>query len=182
MEGQRKQRRETKRLDAEQLWNYALNSLSRRAHSQSEIRRKLVARAASLSDIDPTVAKLVEYRLVDDNKFSETFASVRVDSKKHGKQRVMRDLRAKQVPERVASEAIEKTYANVDEQQLIADYLERKFRNKNLREYLKDQKNMASAYRRLRLAGFASRLAIETLKRYASLPEDWSEPEEPESE
>ncbi len=176
--GQRKSK--PKLLDAEQLWDYALNSLARRAQSQAELRRKLLSKAASKGDVTAVLAKLSEYQLADDAKFSEGFAASRLQGQKLGRFRVLRDLRAKQVPERVALEAVEKTYADTNEGELIAEYLARKYRNTDLRVFLREPKNFASAYRRLRMAGFRSGASLDALKRYTSLPEDWSEPEETE--
>lgn len=175
-----RQPRKPKRLDAEALWNYALNSLARRAQSQAELRRKLFSRAASPEDVAAVLAKLSEYSLADDAKFSETFAAARMEGQKFGRQRVMRELRAKQVPERVAAEAVERTYAETSEPDLIAQYLSRKYRNTELREFLRDPKNFTSAYRRLRMAGFQSGPSIDALKRHTSAPEDWTEPDESE--
>lgn len=176
----RKARGKPKRLDADQLWNYALNSLSRRAQSQAELRRKLIQRAQSSADVPAVLAKLAEYQITDDSKFSESFAASRLQTRKLGQLRVMRDLRAKQVPEAIAAAAIQQTYADTSEPQLITEYLNRKYRNTNLREFLKDPKNFASVYRRLRVAGFRSNSAIDALKNLTALPAEWADPEETE--
>jgi regulatory protein len=171
-----------KKLDAEQLWEYALSALGRRAQSKAELRRKLASRAENLSDVASVLEKLSNYQLADDSKFSEAFASSRLQNQGLGRFRVLRDLRAKQVPERIAAEAVEKTYADTNEAELISEFLRRKYRNTELRVFLKEPKNMSSAYRRLRMAGFRSGPSLDALKRYASLPEDWSEPDETQEE
>ncbi len=47
-------------------------------------------------------------------------------------------------------------------------FLKRKYRGKDLGAFLKEEKNLAAAYRRLRYAGFSSGGSIRALKRYAS--------------
>src|SRR5438067_1565298 len=96
-----------KKLNTEQLWDYALALLGRRAQSAAELRRKLFNRADSPQSLSNVMSKLADYQMADDTKFSEAFASSRLQNKGLGRVRVMRDLRAKQVPERIASAAVE---------------------------------------------------------------------------
>jgi regulatory protein len=173
-------RRTPKKLDLEELWNYALKVLGQRAHSAVELKGKLAKRAASAADVMHTMRKLQEYGLTDDKKFSEAFAASRLQNQSQGRFRVLRDLRARRVTQNVAAGAVEKVYAGIDESGLIEEFLQRKYRNIDLTTYLKDQKKLASAYRRLRMAGFSSGATLSVLKRYAALVEEWSEPLEGE--
>jgi hypothetical protein len=43
---------------------------------------------------------------------------------------------------------------------------------------LKEEKNLASAYRKLRLAGFTSNATLAALKRHAKHSADWELPDE----
>ena len=43
-----------------------------------------------------------------------------------------------------------------------------------LDEFLKEEKNLASVYRRLRTAGFSSGNSLSILKRYTQQVEDWN--------
>ncbi len=167
-----------KKLESEALWEYALRILGQRAHSANEVKQKLLRRAASPEDVPAAMAKLREYGLADDQKFSETFASSRLQNQGFGRFRVLRDLRSKQIGSTVAEGAVEKTFAGTDERQLIEKYLERKYRGKNLPEFLQQEKNLASAYRRLRTAGFSSSASLSVLRRYAKELPDWDVPEE----
>jgi len=85
--------RNNPKLDEKSLWDYALRTLSQRAHSAGEIRQKLVKRAQSVQDIDAVLAKLREYGMVDDRRFSEAFASARLQNDGFGRFRVLNDLR-----------------------------------------------------------------------------------------
>ena len=95
-----------------------------------------------------------------------------------GRVRILNDLRVKRVSPAIAEAAVEKTFAGTDEAELIEKFLQRKYRSKNLPEFLKEQKNLSSAYRRLRLAGFSSGNSLAVLKRYARQVEEWPEAED----
>jgi regulatory protein len=154
-------------LDADGLWAYALRALSGRAHSTGELREKLKRKAARQEDINPVLARLKDCGYLDDRKFAETLATSRQENQGLGKFRVLRELRTRRVAPKLAESAVEKAYRGADESQLIEEYLRRKYRKEKLDEFLSDRKNMASAYRRLRYAGFSSAPAIRVLKRFA---------------
>jgi SOS response regulatory protein OraA/RecX len=110
--------------------------------------------------------RLREYGFVDDAKFAEGFATARKEV--FGAARVIRDLRQRRVSAPVAEKAVGAAFENVDETEAITSWLERKLRGKNIPEFLSQEKNLASVYRKLRYAGFRSGPAISVLKRYAS--------------
>jgi regulatory protein len=166
-----------KKLDFEGLWEYALSALAQRAHSAGELRQKLAGRAASQQDVRATMAKIAEYGLADDRRFAESFSASRLQNEGFGKVRILRDLRLRNVPAKIAEDAVRRTFEGVDEQELIARFLERKYRGKNLAELLSEPKHLASAYRRLRMAGFSSGGAIAALKHYTAAAEELSEVE-----
>ncbi len=160
------ERKEPAKLDANGLWDYALRVLARRPHSVSELKTKLGRRADSPASLTQTLAKLREYSLTNDRKFSEMFASARLQNQGHGRFRVLRDLRARRVAPEVASDAIAKTFEGTNELELIGQYLQRKYRGRDLPAMLQDEKTLASVYRRLRLAGFSSNNTLTVLRRY----------------
>jgi regulatory protein len=63
-------------------------------------------------------------------------------------------------------------YGEVEETELAAQFLKRKYRSKNLREFLKEEKNLASAYRRLRTGGFSTGASLKALKQYTQRAEE----------
>ena len=166
------------KLAGQALWDYALRLLAQRPHSIGELRQKLARRSATPADTAEALEKLREYGLADDGKFSETFATARLQNQGFGKMRVLRDLRTKRVSAKVAEEAIGKVFASTDELVLAADFLQRKYRGKDLPTFLKEDKNLMSAYRRLRMAGFSSSSSMTVLRRYKN---DLPEPDETES-
>jgi regulatory protein len=171
-------RAKPKKLEAGELWDYALKALGQRAHSAAEIKQKLARRAARPADVAATMSKLREYGLADDRKFAESVAASRLHNQGLGAFRVLRDLQAKKVATGLASEAVRKVYSETDERQLIEAFLQRKYRNRDLKLFLKEQKNFAAVYRRLRTAGFSSYNTLAILKKYNQAADDWEEPPE----
>jgi regulatory protein len=163
------------KLAEHELLDYALRALSVKAFSEQELRKKLKTRAAFETDIDLVVAKLNEYGYVDDRRFASVVAASRRDNEGFGKERVLRDLRQRNVSSNVAETAVAETYAEVDEIEQIRSFLSRKFRGKDLPTYLKEQKNLANAYRRLRYAGFSHTRVVHVLKSLASGKEEFLE-------
>jgi regulatory protein len=164
-------------LDAEGLWGFALKSLGMRGLTVSELREKLRKRAQDPLDVDGVLAKLKEYGYLNDDRFAETFATARRDNQGFGKRRVLQDLKQRRVAPKVAEQAVQQTFEGVDETAMIEQFLARKFRGKDLHEYLQEQKHLAAAFRRLQYAGFGAGPSIQVLKRYAAQAEQL-EPEE----
>jgi regulatory protein len=174
----RKNRTRPAKLAEDALWDHALKQLSRRAHSANQLKNKLSLRAESPAAVAAVMQKLREYGYTDDQKYSESFASSRLLNEGFGKFRVLRDLQAKRVSSDVAQQAVAKVFEGADEKELIDAYLTRKYRAVVLHEFLQQDKNVASAYRRLRTAGFSSSATLAALKRHGQRAADWEEPPE----
>ncbi len=158
-----------KLLDREALLAYAVRILGGRAMSIGEIKEKLRARAAEAGEIDEVLSSLKQYGYLNDKTFADAFAASRRDNQSFGSMRVLRDLRTKRVTSTIAEQAVKQAFEGKDEETLIEQYLERKFRSVNLSEYLSDEKKLASTYRRLRTAGYSAGNSIRVLKRYAAM-------------
>jgi regulatory protein len=170
-------------LDANGLWEFALKTLAARACSSGELRQKLRARAQHAEDVDATLSRLKEYRYLDDRRFAESFASARLENQRFGKHRVVRDLLRRRVAPALAESTVGKTFQQVDEVALIEEHIRRKYRDIKRVGLFKEEKDLASAYRRLLRAGFSTGNIIRVLKRFAANPElldGFEPPAEPE--
>ena len=163
--------RRPKPLDHEALFNYAVRVLAGRAHSTGELREKLARRAASPEDIDQVLAKLKEIGYLDDRRFAESFASARLANDRFGRSRVTRDLRQRRVAPALAERSVSKVYQEVDEGALIEEWIRRKYRTAPREGLFQDEKDLASAYRRLVRAGFRTGEIVRALKQFAKNPE-----------
>jgi len=84
----------------------ALNLLSFRARTGSELRQRLRRKEFPDEIVEACVAELVEKRLVDDSAFAETFVRDRVRLRPKGRRRLVQELRSKGVDAETADAAI----------------------------------------------------------------------------
>jgi regulatory protein len=164
-----------KKLDREALRQYALMLLAQRAMSAGELRQKLRLRAQETDDVEVLLDSLREYGAIDDAKFAEAYAHGRRTHQSFGEQRVFRDLSKKRVPKELAQQAVQTVFAGTDESALIEDYLMRKYRGKDMMAFLAEPKNLASAFRRLRTAGYSAGNSLRVLKKFSTAAVDLSE-------
>lgn len=148
-----------------------MKSAGARAQSTGEMRAKLLRRAERASDVDSTIAKLKEYGFLDDRRYAESFASARLENDGFGKQRALRDLAQRRIAPAVAAIAVEEAYTGRDEIALIEAFIRRRYRNADREKLFQQDKELASAFRRLRVAGFQTGNIIRVLKQFASNPE-----------
>lgn len=160
---------EKPKLDFEGLKNYAYRTLTARPLSTNELRAKLKAKAADPADIERIVTGLQEYNALNDEQFAQHFGTMRKENRGFGAGRVLRDLRLRQVAAPLAEKTVAQIYQGQDERDLILNYLARKYRGKDMKQFLADPKNLNSAFRRLRTAGFSAGKSIDVLKNYSAL-------------
>lgn len=164
-------RKRPRLLDAEGLWQFAIKVLASRACTIGELRQKLRSKAERPDDIAPTISRLKEYGYLDDAKFAETFATSRLVGKGLGKTRVLHDLRQRRVAPAVADHAVETTYRETNETELIESFIRRKYRTAPKENLFQNSKDLSSAYRRLLRAGFTPGNIVKVLKRFAEKPD-----------
>src|SRR5262249_15635771 len=129
------------------------------------------------------LARLKETGKLDDARYAKQFVRQRTEIRRHGKFRIMRDLRARGVPDRHIEAALKATAADgadpvSDEATLIRHRINRKLnllRGPNSNQQV-DDKKIASLYRSLLRAGFSADAVRRQLKSLAT--EDLPEPEE----
>jgi regulatory protein len=158
-------------LDEQARLAYAVRLLAGRAHSTGELREKLRRRARQASAVDVVLARMKENGYLDDQKFAENFASARLANDKLGKARVARDLRQRRVAPSLVERTVRKVYQDVNEENLIEQWVRRKYRLTPREGLFQEDKDMAAAYRRLLRAGFRSGEILRVLKRFARNPD-----------
>jgi len=163
--------RKARHLDVEGLWAYALRILGSKSYSTAEMRDKLGRRAEHAEDVESVLARLKDSQYLDDHRFAETYAASRLSNERFGKSRVLHDLRHRRVSGTVAEKTVKSVYQDVDESALIEDFIRRKYRAANRETLFQEEKDLASAYRRLARAGFRTGEIVRVLKKFARNPE-----------
>jgi regulatory protein len=150
----------------DELFEYAVGALGRRARSVAELKRLLRRRVEAETEYGQTLVELVIRRLKDrgylnDAQYAAAYSSFRRDNEKFGRRRVIMDLRTKGVHSEVIEKAVDTVYDEVSDETQAREYLKRKRLTKP-----KDQKQAARIFRQLTRAGFASKTIFTILKKW----------------
>src|ERR1044071_5008092 len=150
----------------EELYEYAVGSLSRRMRSVAELKRLLRQRVEADTEVGQTLVELIIRRLKDqgylnDAKYAAAYSSYRKNNEKYGRMRVITDLKVKGIHGEVIEKAVDAAYEDVSEEKLAREYLRRKRLVKPT-----DQKQTARVFRQLVRAGFGSKTIFTILKKW----------------
>jgi regulatory protein len=147
------------------LFEYATASLGRRAQTVAELKRKLRTRVETdetgEQKIANVVAKLKEYKFLNDASFAADYTRLRQENDKLGRRRVQQGLMQKGVHRELVASTLETAYESVNEEQLARAYIERKRMAQP-----KDKKEAARTMRRLVAAGFAPPVIFKVLRKW----------------
>jgi len=151
-----------RKLDTEdELYDVALRALMRRAHSVHEMKQKLARRTDNELLVRVVMARLKENGQLDDERYAQQFTRNRTQSRKQGKFRIARDLRARGVADNQINAAIEDAAATTDTVAMVRQRIERKMRS--CRGEM-DERKIASIYGSLLRAGVPSDVIRKELK------------------
>ena len=137
-----------------------MKALAARARSTAELRTYLTRRGATEDDIGAAIVRLREHGYLDDTRFAKAFVRSRIENAGHGAGRVRRDLARKRIARAIAEQAVTSGYEQVNERELLRDYLRRKLR---LATPPSKPTALASLYQRLLRAGFSSATIVKEL-------------------
>ena len=151
-----------RKLETEdELYDVALRALMRRAHSVHEMKQKLARRTDNELLVRVVMARLKENGQLDDERYAQQFTRNRTQSRKQGKFRIARDLRARGVADNQINAAIEDAAATTDTVAMVRQRIERKMRSHRGEM---DERKIASIYGSLLRAGFPSDVIRKELK------------------
>jgi regulatory protein len=139
------------------LYAAALRALMRRAYSIHEMKEYLGRRAEDKSGVTVVVTHLREKGYLDDAKYARDYARLHAQSRKQGRYRISRELRARGVLDSHIEAALDSVFAETDETAVARARIQRKLTNLKGRSVgTIDQKKIASLYRSLMAAGFSA--------------------------
>ncbi len=146
----------------QELYASALRALMRRAHSIHEMKEYLGCRAEDKEAIASVIARLREQNYLDDARFALEYARQHAQTRRQGRFRIARELRARGVPDRYIDAALDAVFADTDEAALARKRIDRMLAR--IRGPV-DQPKLASLYRSLLRAGFSPDLIRAELRR-----------------
>lgn len=136
-----------------QLYAVALRALMRRAHSIHQMRQLLERRAEDKAYVRPVLERLKQHKYLDDARYALDYARSHAQTRRQGRFRIARDLRARGLPDRHIELALEAVFQELDEGALVRARLKRRLTQTH---GPLDERKLASLYRSLLRAGFAT--------------------------
>ena len=138
----------------------AIKLLAAKPRSISELRERLrLGRFRNCeAEVESAIERLKEYGYLDDERFAFGYASLRVQQRPLGRNRLTRDLQLKKVKREVAEEALDQVFRETPEELLIDRAIEKRMR---LRGRPKNRLEAKSLFNHLIRLGFGFELVAE---------------------
>lgn len=105
-----------------------LTLLARRELSEAQVRARLERRKFDEEAIDAAVARLRREGALDDRRTAGACARTEAHVKRHGRLRAVRAIEALGIARPVARDAVAEAFADLDEDALLAQAIERRLR------------------------------------------------------
>ena len=141
----------------------ALNLLSARELSESQLRTRLKRRKLDADDIDAAVSRLKADRTLNDRRVAGAIARMESSIKHRGRARVIQKIRQAGIDSDTADDAVREVFQDVDEAELLDHAFERKMRGKTVKDL--DDKGRARIVRALVGQGFSFDAVLRRLKK-----------------
>jgi regulatory protein len=137
--------------------------LAAKQRSVEELRERLLeSRGATTPIVDEVIARLREYGYLDDAKFAQSYASLRLRERPIGRRRLERDLSLKKVDKQTASTALDEVFEETPEEDLIERAIAKRIR---LRGKPKSREDAKKLFDHLLRRGFGFELVSERVRR-----------------
>ena len=146
----------------ERTFQRAAKLLAAKSRSVAELRERLLGGAgANETIVDSVISRLCEYGYLDDARFAEGYASLRLRERPLGRRRLERDLWLKQIDKAVAEKALDAVFAEVPESEVIDRAIAKRVR---LRGRPRTRAEAKSLFDHLLRQGFAFELVSEKVR------------------
>lgn len=146
----------------ERIFQRAAKLLAAKPRSVEELREKLsTTRGATKPVIDEVIGRLREYGYLDDAKFAQSYASLRLRERSIGRRRLERDLWLKKVDKKTAETALDEVFESTPEEELIDRAIAKRVRLRGRPKTREDAKKLFDHLLRL---GFEFELVSEKVR------------------
>lgn len=155
----------------ERVFQRAAKLLAAKQRSVEELRERLLeGRGATKANVEEVIARLREYGYLDDAKFAQSYASLRLRERPIGRRRLQRNLWLKKVDKQTIETALDEVFASTPESELIDRAIAKRIR---LRGKPKTREDAKKLFDHLLRQGFEFELVSEKVRALAgSNPDD----------
>ena len=140
----------------------ALTLLSARELSESQLRARLTRRKLAPDDINVAIDRLKADGTLDDRRVARALARMESGIRHRGRARVIQKIRQAGIDADVAEDAVKDIFEEIDEDELLANALDRRLRGKAAGEL--DERGRARIVRALVAQGFSLERILKRLK------------------
>jgi len=146
----------------ERVLQRAAKLLAAKQRSVEELREKLsTTRGATKAMVDEAIGRLREYGYLDDAKFAQSYASLRLRERPIGRRRLERDLWLRKVDKKTAETALDEVFESTSEEHLIDRAIAKRIR---LRGKPKTREEAKKLFDHLLRLGFEFELVSEKVR------------------
>ncbi len=125
----------------ERTMNRAVKLLAAKPRSIGELRERLLEKNwTNAAIVDRVIAKLEEYKYLDDQQFAADLAVSKLRRKPQGKRSLLRSLSQKKLSKETVDTAVRNAFEKLPEADLIDRAIEKRLRLKGKPETLEDKK------------------------------------------
>lgn len=144
------------------MFQRAAKLLAAKQRSVAELRERLMTtRGATKANVEEVMARLREYGYLDDAKFAQSYASLRLRERPIGRRRLQRDLSLKKVDKETVSAALDEVFTATPEDELIERAIAKRIR---LRGKPKSREDAKKIFDHLLRQGFGFELVSERVR------------------
>ena len=145
------------------IFQRAAKLLAAKQRSVAELRERLLAsRGATAAIVEEVIGRLREYGYLDDAKFAQSYASLRLRERPIGRRRLERDLFLKKVDKPTTSAALDEVFEAMPEEDLIERAIAKRIR---LRGKPKSREEAKKLFDHLLRQGFGFELVSERVRK-----------------
>jgi regulatory protein len=117
--------------------------LAAKQRSVEELRERLLeGRGATPQIVETVIERLREYGYLDDARYAQNYAALRVQQKPIGRQRLQRDLWLKKIDKQTAETALDQVFEQTPEEDLIDKAIAKRVRLRGKPKTREDAKKL----------------------------------------
>ncbi len=136
--------------------------LAAKERSVEELRERLLeGRGATKTAVESVIERLREYGYLNDERFAQSYASLRLQQRPLGRQRLQRDLWLKKIDKPTADRALDQVFEAMPESEMIDRVIEKRIR---LRGKPKTRADAKKLFDHLLRQGFAFELVSDKVR------------------
>lgn len=144
--------------------------MAAKQRSVEELRERLLeGRGATPQIVETVIERLREYGYLDDARFAQSYASLRLQQRPIGRQRLQRDLWLKKIDKQTAESALDQVFEQIPEEDLIDKAIAKRVR---LRGKPKTREDAKKLFDHLLRQGFPFELVSEKVRAVGKLDAD----------